>query len=165
MIHLLLHGLLCENPHQISSDLNLCHDGSGDVSRTRNGLSGLSHRTVAQCVVALTQWNLVAGARGPGIAQRCKHWLWFEFDFRNWCHMWLSLLLVLFHCSESFSLGCAPPLPPCKMHHSNSNSNIGVTATPESDRTGVSFLLQFSVSYPLEMFREPHRQYAYWWIL
>lgn len=68
---------------QISSDLNLCHDGSGDVSRARNGLSGLSHRTVAQCVEVLTQWNLVAGARGPGIAQRCKHWLWFEFDFRN----------------------------------------------------------------------------------
>lgn len=123
MIHLLLHGLLCENPHQISSDLNLCHDGSGDVSRTRNGLSGLSHRTVAQCVVALTQWNLVAGARGPGIAQRCKHWLWFEFDFRNWCHMWLSLLLVLFHCSESFSLGCAPPSPPAKCTTPNSNAN------------------------------------------
>ena len=43
------------------------------MSRARNGLSGLSHRTVAQCVEVLTQWNLVAGARGPGIAQRCKH--------------------------------------------------------------------------------------------
>lgn len=148
MIHLLLHGLLCENPPpcdkafvaQISSDLNLCHDGSGDVSRARNGLSGLSYRTVAQCVEVLTQWNLVAGARGPGIAQRCKHWLWSEFDFRNWCHMWLSLLLVLFHCSESFCLGCAPPLLPAKCTTSNSNANCKHRSNShaESDRRFIS---------------------------
>lgn len=156
MIHLLLHGLLCENPPpcdkafvaQISSDLNLCLDGSGDVSRARNGLSGLSHRTVAQCVVVLTQWNLVTGARGPGIAQRCKHWLWSEFDFRNWCHMWLSLLLVLFHCSESFCLGCAPlsSLQNAPLQIPMRTANIGVTAMLRV--TGVSFLLQFSMPYP-----------------